>query len=139
MQRRQFIKQAGVLGAASWLASNAGTLYAGNKTESTSGLTVHPENPRYFLFRGRPLVLLAASEHYGSIINRRFDFERYLRDAAARKQTVTRTFAMYRELQSARNPYSPLKAESPDYITPWPRTGPGHARDGELKFDLDQW
>jgi hypothetical protein len=139
MQRRHFIKQAGFLGAASWLALNSGTLCASEKTESKSGLIIHPDNPRYFLFRGRPLVLLAASEHYGSIINRRFDFERYLRDAAARKQTVTRTFALYRELQSARNPYSPLKAESPDYITPWPRSGPGRARDGELKYDLDQW
>jgi hypothetical protein len=118
---------------------NSGTLHASDKTESKSGLTIHPDNPRYLLFRGRPLVLLAATEHYGSIINRRFDFERYLHDAAARKQTVTRTFALYRELQSARNPYSPLKAESPDYVTPWPRTGPGRARDGELKYDLDQW
>jgi uncharacterized protein DUF6298 len=82
---------------------------------------------------------LAASEHYGSIVNRRFDFERYLYEAAATKQTVTRTFLLYRELQSARNPCSPLKPNSPDYVAPWPRTGPGVARDGELKYDLNQW
>jgi Cellulase (glycosyl hydrolase family 5) len=139
MQRRRFIQQLGAVGAATWLAANTNMLRAADNKSASSGLIVHPDNPRYFLFRGRPLVLLAASEHYGSIINRRFDFARYLHDAAARKQTVTRTFAMYRELQSARNPYSPLKAESPDYVTPWPRTGPGRARDGELKFDLDQW
>ncbi len=147
MQRRRFIKELGVLGATSCLALHGvrGFSESGNAANASggkpapSGLTIHPDNPRYFLFRGRPLVLLAASEHYGSIVNRRFDFESYLQDAAARKQTVTRTFALYRELQSARNPYSPLKAESPDYITPWPRTGPGRARDGELKFDLDHW
>lgn len=138
----------GLLGAASCLGSGS---VPGLTTESkalaeipdaksgASGLTIHPGNARYFLFRGRPLILLAASEHYGSIVNRRFDFERYLHDAAARKQTVTRTFLLYRELQSARNPYSPLKAESPDFIAPWPRTGPGRARDGELKYDLDRW
>ena len=147
MQRRRFIKELGVLGATSCLVSAWRPRifrewecreWSGGKP-SPSGLTIHPDNPRYFLFRGRPLVLLAASEHYGSIVNRRFDFDNYLQDAAARKQTVTRTFALYRELQSARNPYSPLKAESPDYITPWPRSGPGRARDGELKFDLDKW
>ncbi len=83
--------------------------------------------------------MVAASEHYGSVVNRRFDFERYLAEAGDKKQTVTRTFLLYRELQSARNPCSPVKPESPDYIAPWPRTGPGKAMDGEPKYDLDRW
>jgi len=102
-------------------------------------ITLHPENPKYFLFRGKPLVLIAASEHYGSVVNRRFDFLKYLEEAADKKQTVTRTFLLYRELQAPRNPYSPVKPDSPDFITPWPRTGPGKAMDGELIYDLDQW
>ena len=102
-------------------------------------ITLHPQNPKYFLFRGRPLVLIAASEHYGSVVNRRFDFHKYLEEAADKKQTMTRTFLLYRELQAPRNPYSPVKPESPDFITPWPRTGPGKAMDGELIYDLDQW
>jgi hypothetical protein len=102
-------------------------------------ITIHPENPKYFLFRGKPLVLVAATEHYGSVINRRFDFGRYLAEAADKKQTLTRTFLLFRELQSARNPYSPLKAESPDFVSPYPRPGPGKAMDGELKYDLDRW
>ncbi|MGH9666781.1 MAG: DUF6298 domain-containing protein [Bryobacteraceae bacterium] len=72
-------------------------------------------------------------------MNRPFDFEKYLDDAALHKMTLTRTFLLYRELQSARNPSSPCKPESPDYIAPFPRTGPGKAMDGELKYDLDQW
>ena len=107
--------------------------------ESGTPFSIHPENPKYFLFRGKPRVLIAATEHYGSIINRRFDFARYLADAADKKQTVTRTFLLYRELQSTRNSYSPLKAESMDFVTPYPRTGPGKAMDGELKYDLDKW
>ncbi len=102
-------------------------------------LALHPENPRYFLFRGRPLVLIAATEHYGSVVNRAFDFERYLADAADKGQTVTRTFLLFREQQSARNPSSPIKPESPDFVMPYPRTGPGNAIDGEPKYDLDQW
>ena len=107
--------------------------------EGHEPFSIHPENSKYFLFRGKPRVLIAATEHYGSIINRRFDFARYLADAAEKQQTLTRTFLLYRELQSARNPYSPLKAESPDFVTPYPRTGPGKAMDGELKYDLDKW
>jgi len=102
-------------------------------------VALHPDNPRYFLFRGKPLVLVAASEHYGSVLNRSFDFDRYLDDAARRHQTMTRTFLLYRELQTPRNPSSPCKPESPDYLAPWPRTGPGKAFDGEPLFDLDRW
>jgi hypothetical protein len=102
-------------------------------------IKINPDNPKYFSFRGKPLALITASEHYGSVINRPFDFERYLTDAAEHKITLTRTFLLFRELQSARNPSSPCKPESPDYIAPWPRTGPGKAMDGEPVFDLDQW
>jgi hypothetical protein len=153
MERRQFIHRAGRLSFASLLAPGAsqarvfpsGSNAAGTQRESGSTASsqvpfmIHPENLKYFLFRGKPLVLVAASEHYGSVVNRRFDFEQYLAEAADKKQTVTRTFLLYRELQSARNPCSPVKPESPDYIAPWPRTGPGKAMDGEPKYDLDHW
>jgi hypothetical protein len=107
--------------------------------EPRAAVSLHPENPRYFLFRGKPLVLIAATEHYGSVINRPFDFDRYLADAADKHQTMTRTFLLFREQQSARNPSSPCKPESPDFVTPWPRTGPGNAIDGEPRYDLEKW
>src|SRR6185437_7697047 len=100
-------------------------------------IKINPENPRYFLFRGKPLALISATEHYGSVINRPFNYEKYLDDAAGHKMTMTRTFLLFRELQSARNPSSPSKPESPDYISPFPRTGPGVALDGEPAYDLD--
>lgn len=108
-------------------------------------IAIHPDNPRYFLFRGKPLVLITATEHYGSVINRPFDFERYLVDHAEKRQTLTRTFLLYRELQSAKNPWSPCKPETPDYIAPWVRKqpiapSPDHvAADGLGKYDLDRW
>jgi Family of unknown function (DUF6298)/Cellulase (glycosyl hydrolase family 5) len=100
---------------------------------------IAPDTPKYLLFRGKPLVLISASEHYGSVINRPFDYEKYLADAAEHKMTMTRTFLLYRELQSARNPSSPCKPESPDYISPFVRSGPGKALDGEPTYDLDKW
>lgn len=106
---------------------------------SQQAVRIPPDNPKYLLFRDKPLSLISASEHYGSVINRPFDYERYLDDAAAHKMTMTRTFLLYRELQSARNPSSPCKPESPDYIAPFVRSGPGKALDGEPIYDLDQW
>lgn len=102
-------------------------------------LRINPDNPHYFLFRDKPLFLLTASEHYGSVMNRPFDFDKYLDDAVQHKMTMTRTFLLFRELQSARNPASPCKPDSPDYIAPFPRTGPGKALDGEPIYDLDEW
>ena len=114
-------------------ALGVGTLHA------EQAIRIDPDNPKYLLFRGKQVVLISASEHYGSVINRAFDFEKYLDDAAAHKMTMTRTFLLYRELQSARNPSSPCKPESPDYIAPFVRKGPGKALDGEPIYDLDTW
>jgi hypothetical protein len=152
MKRREFIGLTGGLGASAIVPlSSTGdqhlsaglALPSGGAEPSTNStptpIAIHPENPKYFLFRGKPLVLIAATEHYGSVVNRRFDFTRYLAEAADKMQTVSRLFLFYRELQSVRNPYSPLKAESPDFVMPFARTGPGSAMDGELKYDLDRW
>lgn len=101
-------------------------------------LRIHPQNPKLFQFRGKPLVLLTATEHYGAVINRPFRYERYLADAAEKGMTMTRLFTLFREQQSAINPYSTCKPESPDFIAPFRRTGPGRALDQELTYDLDQ-
>ncbi len=101
-------------------------------------IRLHPENPKIFEFRGLPRVLVTATEHYGSVMNRPFRFERYLADAAEKKITLTRLFTLFRELQGPSNPYSTCKPESPDYIAPFRRVGPGKALDGEPQYDLDQ-
>ena len=101
-------------------------------------IRIHPQNPKLFEFRGEPLVLLTATEHYGAVMNRPFRFERYLDDAADKGITLTRLFTLFRELQTSINPYSTCKPESPDYVAPFERTGPGRALDGEPKFDLDK-
>ncbi len=115
------------------------TMLLSTAGQAVEAVKIHPENAKYFLFRGKPLALITATEHYGSVINRPFDFEKYLDDAASHRMTLTRTFLLFRELQGPRNPSSPCKPESPDYIAPFPRTGPGKAMDGEPIYDLDQW
>lgn len=102
-------------------------------------IRIHPDNPKLFEFRAKPLVLLTATEHYGAVFNRPFDFARYLADTADKKITLSRLFILFRELQSPSNPYSTCKPESPDYIAPYKRIGPQRALDGEPQYDLDQW
>ena len=38
----------------------------------------HPANPHYFVYRGRPLVLITTDQHYGAVINRDFDYVPFL-------------------------------------------------------------
>jgi hypothetical protein len=102
-------------------------------------VSLHPDNPRYFKVRGRPTVLVTATEHYGSVINRPFDYEKYLADHAARGLNLTRTFLLFRELQTARNPYSTCKPETDDYIAPYPRVPPGDVNVRQITYDLDRW
>ncbi len=59
-------------------------------------IRVHPENPKVFEFRGKPLMLVTATEHYGAVMNRPFRFERYLADAADKWMTLTRLFSCSR-------------------------------------------
>jgi hypothetical protein len=112
---------------------------AADQSRDRPAIAVHPENPKYFLFRGKPAFLLTASEHYGSLLNRPFDYRKYLDDLVDKRMSLTRTFLLYRELASSKNPASPCKPRPQDYIAPWPRTGPGLALDGRPKFDLDAW
>ena len=114
--------------------------------QSTVPIQVHPENRRYFLFRGRPFVLLTATEHYGAVINRNFDYLRYLEEAADKAATLSRCFLLFRELQyfdgrddRPINPHSPCKPLPAEYVSPFLRSGPGFAFDGYPRFDLDQW
>ena len=54
-------------------------------------LRLHPENPHYFLFRGKPTVLIASGEHYGAVLNQDFDYLTYLDTMKAEGMNLTRT------------------------------------------------
>jgi len=45
---------------------------------SADPIKPHPSNPHYFLFKGKPTVLITSAEHYGSVVNGDFDYETYL-------------------------------------------------------------
>jgi hypothetical protein len=101
----------------------------------------HPDNPRYFLFDGKPAFLITSGEHYGAALNLDFDFIPYLDELHARGFNLTRTFSgTYREVPgSFKIRHNTLAPAAGSYDGPWARSGtPGAADDGN-KFDLDAW
>src|SRR5918999_930364 len=56
-------------------------------------ITLHPDNPHYFQWRGRPTVLITSGEHYGAVINLDFDYRKYLDTLAADGMNYTRVFS----------------------------------------------
>lgn len=103
--------------------------------------TLHPENPRYFLWRGKPTILVTSGEHYGAVLNLDFDYAAYLKTLKADGLNHTRTWAgTYREVPGSfgitDNTLAPLPGR---YIAPWARSAePGYAHGGN-KFDLTRW
>ena len=44
-------------------------------------ISLHPQNPHYFLYKGKPAVLITSAEHYGAVLNADFDYKKYLHHA----------------------------------------------------------
>jgi hypothetical protein len=104
-------------------------------------LRLHPKNPRYLEWRGRPVVIVSAGEHYGAVLNADFDWRRYLATLEADGMNYTRLFTgSYREKPGAfgiqRNTLAP---EPGRFRAPWARSGQPGAGDGGNRFDLGRW
>lgn len=104
-------------------------------------IRLHPDNPHYFLFRGRPTVLITSAEHYGAVLNPDFDYKVYLQTLEACGFNLTRAFSgAYCEPSGAHGIVDNTLAPAPGrLLCPWARsTSPGHANGGS-KFDLTRW
>jgi hypothetical protein len=104
-------------------------------------ISLHPANPHYLFFRGKPTVLISSTEHYGAVLNGDFDAIPYLDELRARGLNLTRTFSgTYREVPGSFKIGSNTLAPKPEkYIGPWPRSQTPGAADGGDKFDLSRW
>jgi hypothetical protein len=104
-------------------------------------LRLHPSNPRYFEFRGKPAVLITSGEHYGAVINGDFNYVAYLDELHARHLNLTRTWAgAYREAPGNFGIVGNTLAPRPEaFIAPWARSSQPGAADGLNKFDLTKW
>jgi len=109
--------------------------------EPPKPISLDPQNPHYFLFRGRPTVLITSTEHYGAVLNADFYYPIYLNELKAHGFNLTRLFSgVYVEnfgaFKIARNTLAPAPMR---FLCPWARsTQPGYAGGGN-KFDLRKW
>ena len=108
-------------------------------------LKLHPENPHYFLWRGRPTVLIGSGEHYGAVLNSAFDYRNYLRTLQADGLNHTRLFTgVYVEAEvwkcgDAMLTDNTLGPGPGHLLCPYARSeAPGYAHGG-TKFDLSRW
>jgi hypothetical protein len=104
-------------------------------------IKLHPKNPHYFLFRDRPTVLITSGEHYGAVLNRDFDYRKYVATLGKLGLNLTRTFSgAYCEPPGAfkitNNTLAPAKGK---LICPWARGETGGYAGGGNKFDLTKW
>ncbi|KAA5540916.1 hypothetical protein FYK55_18545 [Roseiconus nitratireducens] len=106
----------------------------------TDALSLHPQNNRYFLFRGKPTVLVTSAEHYGALLNSEFDFETYFQELSSHGLNHTRIFSgAYREVPASFGiTQNPLAPSNQAYLCPWKRTDRSNP-DGSPTFDLRSW
>ena len=109
--------------------------------DTANALSLHPANPHYFLFRGRPAILISSGEHYGAVLNLDFDYMAYLNELHSKKLNHTRLFSgTYREVETSFGITGNTLAPKPNrYLAPWARSStPGYV-DGGNKFNLTKW
>ncbi len=104
-------------------------------------IALHPQNSHYFIYKGKPTILITSGEHYGAVLNLDFDYVKYL-DALSRDSlNLTRIFSgAYLEPQGAfrieRNTLAPARGR---FICPWKRSDTPGSIDGGNKYDLTKW
>ena len=109
--------------------------------DADAPLALHPANPHYFAWRGKPAVLITSGEHYGALFNLDFDFVRYFDALKADGLNLTRLFSgTYREVPSSFGITDNTLAPKPSrYACPWARSNEPGAADGGSRFDLSRW
>lgn len=123
------------------LAGSVLSVNAAQPAKRIKPIQLHPDNPHYFLWRGKPTVLITSGEHYGAVLNQAFDYKKYLKTLESYGFNLTRTFSgAYCEPIGAfkiqNNTLAPAKDQ---LICPWARSNiPGYANGGN-KFDLTKW
>ena len=114
---------------------------AKDKEGAAMPIALHPDNPHYFLFRGKPAVLITSGEHYGAVLNSAFDYAAYLDEVKACGLNLTRTFSgVYMESPAsfgiAKNTLAPAEGK---LLCPWARSRVAGYAAGGNKFDLTRF
>jgi hypothetical protein len=117
--------------------------FAGSLSAQNKPLSVHPGYPTYFMYQGKPVLLVGSGEHYGAVLNPDFDYTTYFKTLKNDGLNYTRIFTgQYAESYDSgtfgipKNTLGPAKGK---LLTPYQRSQePGYVFGGN-KFDLDRW
>ncbi|MDD5687367.1 MAG: Ig-like domain-containing protein [Elusimicrobia bacterium] len=115
-------------------------------------IKLHPDNNRYFIYKGKPTVLITSNEHYGAVLNKDFDYIAYLDELKNKGLNYTLIFTgtyiepaeniatdTFRWWNIDNNTLGPTNN---NFLCPWARstTQKGFAGDpNSYKFDLSKW
>src|SRR5689334_3596157 len=104
-------------------------------------VSLHPDNPHYFLYKNKPTIFITSGEHYGALLNLDFNYKTYFDELHRNGLNMTRTFSgVYCEQPGAFNiGNNTLAPVSMKYITPWARSETPGYKNGGNKFDLNKW
>ena len=108
------IALAGVMGC-------QGAAAAADASRSESGpIRKHPDNPHYFAYKGKPLVLITTDEHYGAVINLDFDYIPFLDRLHEYGMNLTRIYpGGIIELKDQYAKGNPLGPAPGRFLLPW--------------------
>ncbi|HEY8659630.1 MAG TPA: hypothetical protein VIL78_11370 [Hanamia sp.] len=103
------------------------------QTASAQALKLLPSNPHYFLYQNKPLVIVGSGEHYGSVINIAFNYEKYLQTLHTDGLNTTRLFmgAYYEKPGAFGIEHNTLAPDEQTLLLPWQKT--------QDKYDLGKW
>ncbi|MDX2302096.1 MAG: hypothetical protein NW226_04815 [Microscillaceae bacterium] len=104
-------------------------------------IKLHPKNPHYLQYKGKPILLISSAEHYGAVINTDFDYKKYLQTMKKEGMNYTRIFTgSYVEIPGSFGiENNTLAPNTGSFLAPWKRTEEPGLYPGENKFDLNQW
>ena len=114
----------------------------GSYAVSAQPIRLNPVNPHYLEYKGKSVIIVSSSEHYGSVINPAFNYIKYLNTMQKDSMNYTRVFtgSMYWEIEGdfsiANNNLAPARGTA---LAPWKRSDVAGNANGGNKFDLDQW
>ncbi len=106
----------------------------------TGAIGIHLENPHYFSYKGKPVLLITSAEHYGAVVNNGFDYIAYFDTLKRYQLNYTRIYTgAYTETKNQVIEGNTLGLTPGDAILPWPRSAQTGCGDGGNKYDLNRW
>lgn len=99
--------------------------------QSSNAFAVHPRSPAYFVYRGKP-VLLIGDYTWGTFSDVDYDYKAMFDTLKANRLNFARIWVWW-GCEEFPEPINRI------HVNPYLRTGPGNANDGKPKYDLTKF